>query len=141
MMVRIPAATLAVLVLLASAGCGPSNDGSEHATEVGKVRSGNLDVVLLARDAALSKGKETATIEFRTAADGSLVAVGTVKASATMAMAGMSPMLGTVDVQPMTTPGRYLVTSELGMAGDWRLTVEWNGPAGQGSATFSPAVQ
>jgi len=139
-MVRTSAA-LVIVVVLASGGCQQSNDASDHSTEVGRVRSGNLDVVLLARDAALSTGRETATIEFRAASDGSLVAAGTVKASATMPMAGMSPMFGSVDVQPMSTPGRYLATSDLGMAGQWRLTVEWDGPAGRGSATFSPAVQ
>jgi YtkA-like len=134
-------ASLVVIVILASGGCQRSNGPTEQLTEVGKVRSGTLDVVLLARDAALSKGKETATLEFRAASDGSLVDVGTVKASATMPMAGMAPMLGRVDVQPTGTPGRYLATSDLGMAGDWRLTLEWNGPGGRGSATFSPAVQ
>jgi hypothetical protein len=133
-------ATLVILVVLASGGCRRSNGPCEHQTEVGKVRSGNFDVVLLARDAALTKGKETSTLEFRSISDGSLVAVGAVKASATMPMAGTSPMFGSVDVQPTGTPGRYVATSELSMAGNWRLTVAWTGPAGPGSATFSPSV-
>ena len=134
--------TCAVLVfILASFGCGTSDDASQHPAEVGKVRSGNLDVVLRAREAALSTGKDTATIEFRAAADGSLVDVGTVTANAAMPMAGMAPMVGPVEVQPTSTPGRYLATSDLSMAGQWRLTVEWNGPAGRGSASFSPTAQ
>lgn len=133
-------AALVILVVLASGGCRRANPPGEHQTEVGKVRSGNLDVVLLARDAALTKGKETSTLEFRSTSDGNLVAVGSVKASATMPMAGTSPMFGSVDVQPTGTPGRYLATSELSMAGNWRLTVEWTGPAGPGSVTFSPSV-
>lgn len=138
-MIRMCVALL--IVGLASAGCGQSEGAREHPTELGKVRFGDLDVVLFSREAALSKGKDTATIEFRAASDGNLVDVGMVTASATMAMAGMPPMFGPVAVQPTSTPGRYLATSELSMAGDWRLTVEWNGPAGRGSASFSPAVQ
>ena len=138
-MARLAAALM--VVVFVSGGCQQFNGAGGHSTEVGKVRSGNLDVVLLARDAALSRGKETATIEFRSASDGSLVAVDAVMASATMPMGGTSPMVGSIDVQPTATPGRYLATSDLSMAGQWRLTVEWNGPAGRGSATFAPAVQ
>jgi hypothetical protein len=108
---------------------------------VATVRSGSLDVVLLSRQAALGQGKDSATIEFRSASDRSLVDVGTVKATATMAMAGMAPMSGGVAVERTNTAGRYLASSDLGMAGQWRLTVEWDGPAGSGSATFAPMVQ
>ena len=82
---------------------GTSAGGTEHSTEVAKVRSGNLDVVLLSQEAALGQGKDTATIEFRSASDGSLVDVGTVKASATMSMAGMAPMSGDVSVERTDT--------------------------------------
>jgi hypothetical protein len=130
-----------LLLALGAAACGRSGNEREHPTEVAKVRSGNLEVLLFSREAALGRGKETATIEFRSASDGSLVDVGTVKAAATMTMAGMAPMSGTVSVEPTNTAGRYLATSELAMAGQWQLAIEWDGPAGAGSAHFSPMVQ
>jgi len=66
--------------------------------------------------------------------------VGTVKATATMPMPGM-PMLGTIDVRRTNVPGRYEANSDFSMAGTWRTTVDWNGPAGQGSVTVAESVQ
>ena len=40
----------------------------------------------------------------------------------------------------LTVEFRAASTSELSMAGEWRLSLEWSGPAGQGSATFSLMV-
>lgn len=135
------ASPLIIVVAAVSAACAPSDGTTERQTEVGRVRSDNVDVVLLSRQAALTQGRDSVTIEFRGVSDGSLVDAGEVKASATMPMPAMAPMFGTVDVQPTETPGRYVATSDLSMAGQWRLTVEWNGPAGRGSASFSPMVQ
>jgi hypothetical protein len=133
-----PVAVMLLLVALLSSACGAA---TEHSTEVAQVRSGSLDIVLLAGQAALGTGKDTSTLEFRSTSDRSLVDVGTVKATATMSMAGMAPMSGGASVERTNTPGRYRVTSDLGMTGQWRLVVEWNGPAGSGSANFSPMVQ
>lgn len=129
-----------LMIALASTACG-SGGGAGHSTEVARVRSGGLDVVLLSQEAALGRGTGTATIEFRSASDSTLVDAGMVKASATMSMPGMAPMSGGVSVEPTSTAGRYLATSDLSMAGQWNLTVEWDGPAGRGSANFSPMVQ
>ena len=71
---------------------------------------------------------------------GELVGVGTVKVSATMTMPGMAPMFGSGDVQRSDQPGRYTVASDLGMAGTWRSTVGWDGPAGRGSVALSGTV-
>lgn len=132
------------IVLLAAAvaslGCGQTPGSSERLNELAKTRVQELDVVLLSSDTAVNTGKDTVTVEFRAASDGRLVDVGTVKGSATMPMTGMAPMFGPVDVERSAVPGRYLATSELSMAGEWRLSLEWNGPAGQGSVTFSPMV-
>jgi hypothetical protein len=49
-------------------------------------------------------------------------------------------MFGTSDVQRSDTPGRYTVASDLAMAGTWRLTIEWDGPAGHGSASLPGTV-
>ena len=37
--------------------------------------------------------------------------------------------------------GRYEATAEFGMAGAWHMAIEWDGPAGHGSVNFEGAVQ
>ena len=121
-----------------SVACG----GGEPATlmELQRIRSGNVDVVLLSPNEALRVSKDTVVVEFRSAADGRLVDVGDVRATATMAMAG-APMTGAIDVTPTETAGRYSVVTDLEMVGDWRIGLEWNGPAGRGTASLSTSAQ
>ena len=69
-----------------------------------------------------------------------MVDVETVKAGASMAMAGMAPMLGSVFLKHTDTAGRYVADTDLSMAGGWQLKLEWNGPAGSGSASFDATV-
>ena len=88
----------------------------------------------------LHKGRNTFTIEFRSLDRGALVDVGTVRATAHMPMPGMVMSSG-MEVQASGTPGRYEGTAEFGMAGAWRMAIEWNGRAGQGSVSFEGAVQ
>ena len=107
-------------------------------TELLRLKSGTLDVVLLSPDEALRHGKDTFTIEFRTG--GRIVDVGGVRVSANMPMPGMA-MFGNIDVQPTSVPGRYTASSDFGMAGTWRMTIEWDGPAGRGSVSFARSVQ
>ncbi|MEO8256253.1 MAG: FixH family protein [Acidobacteriota bacterium] len=123
-------------VVAAAAGCG---GGSGRLTELQRVRSGALDVVVLSPHDALRHGKDDFVIEFKSA-DGRLVEVGEVRASASMPMPGM-PMFSSVTVQRADAPGRYRAEGDFSMAGTWRLTVEWDGPAGKGSVAFSGSVQ
>ena len=128
---------IAIAVLAAmAASCG----GAARLTELQRVKSGTLDVVLLSSHEALRHGKDTFVIEFRSMPAGTLVDVGTVKAGATMPMPGM-PMMGSIDVRKADVAGRYEAASDLSMGGTWRTTVEWNGPAGQGSVTLSVSAQ
>jgi hypothetical protein len=96
--------------------------------------------VVLSTHDALRHGKDAFVIEFRSAADGRLVDVGDVRASATMPMPGM-PMFGSIDVKRTDVAGRYAADGQFDMAGTWRMTVQWQGAAGQGSVTFSGTVQ
>lgn len=133
-----------VAPLLVSAGLAVACvRGSEptNLKELQRVRSANLDVVLLSPNDAWRQGKDTFFVEFRSVADGQLVDVGDVRASATMPMAGMAPMTSVVDVGATEAQGRYSVTTDLSMTGDWRVGIEWNGPAGHGSATLSTSAQ
>jgi hypothetical protein len=51
-----------------------------------------------------------------------------------------TPMLGSVDVRRGDQAGQYIADTQLDMTGTWRLTLEWKGPAGSGSASFSGNV-
>jgi hypothetical protein len=123
-----------LVLAMAAICCGPA-----RLTELKRTKSGTLDVVLLSPRDALRHGSDTFVIEFRSA-PGDLVDVGTVRASASMSMSG-TPMMGTIDVARTDVPGRYGATSEFSMAGTWRMTIQWDGPSGQGSVTFPGSVQ
>ena len=136
-------ATCCSVVLLIACGlfaCGQKDEAPTALKEMQKVTSGDVEVVLLARADALTQGKDSFVLEFR-GADGRLRDVGMVRANATMPMAGMAPMFGDVDIKPGDGPGRYEVTSTFGMAGTWQINVEWDGPAGKGSALVRGTVR
>jgi len=113
--------------------------GGARLAEIQRVKSGDLDVVLLSPRDAITHGQDSFVIEFRKA-DGSLVDVGEVKGSATMPMPG-SPMFGSLDVGRSAVAGRYDAEIKADMAGTWRITLEWSGAAGRGTVSFSGNVQ
>lgn len=127
----------ALMVGVAAGSCG---SGTAQLTELERVKSGPLQVVLLSERGALRHGQGSFVIEFRADPGGALTDVGTVKATASMPMPGM-PMFGGIDVRRADIPGRYTATGEFSMAGRWRLALEWDGPAGRGSVSFSTSVQ
>ncbi len=122
-------------------GPGVNTGASEvgTATTVQRVRAGDLEIVVLSPTGTLKLGRNTFTIEFRSAAGG-LVDVGTVRASANMTMPGMV-MSGELEMTRTAVPGRYQATATFGMAGAWPIAIEWNGPAGHGSVNFEGMVQ
>ena len=127
--------TVIVLIL---ASCITSCSGGQAAKplkELQRAHSGSVDVVMLSDSDTLHQGKGTLVVEFRDGA-GKLVDVGMVMVNATMTMPGMAPMFGDNSVKQTDTKGRYDVATDLGMAGTWRFTVEWEGPAGRGSVSM-----
>jgi hypothetical protein len=132
---------VALVAVMASAYTWRANRASpsQTGTLVTQIRSGDLTVVVLSPTGTLHQGRNTFTIEFRSSS-GSLVDVGTVRASANMPMPGMV-MSGGLEVSATSVPGRYQATAEFGMAGAWQMTVEWDGPAGHGSVNFQGPVQ
>lgn len=130
---------LLIVVAAMAAGCARAND-TTHMTELQRVKSGALEIVLLADHDALRHGKDTFVIDFTSTSGGNLVDVGTVRATANMPMPGMA-MFGNIDVQRTGVAGRYTATGQFDMAGTWRMTLEWDGPAGTGSLAFSGTVQ
>jgi len=124
----------------AGGGGGRSVTSVSDSGVVQTVRSGDVEIVLRSPDASLRQGRNSFTIEFRRPGTGELLDVGTVRASANMAMPGMV-MSSVLQVSPSGVRGRYVATAEFGMSGAWQMTLEWNGPAGQGSVNFHGSVQ
>jgi Cu(I)/Ag(I) efflux system membrane protein CusA/SilA len=108
-------------------------------TTVQEMTAGDLRIVLLSAAGSLKQGRNAYTIEFRSR-DGTLVDVGTVRATANMPMPGMVMPAG-VELHRTSVAGRYEATAEFGMAGAWQMALEWDGPAGRGSVNFEGAVQ
>jgi hypothetical protein len=88
----------------------------------------------------LRQGGNEFVIEFRSAATNERVDVGAVRLGGSMAMPGMA-MTSPTSVAPAGAPGVYVATAQFAMAGSWQMTLEWDGPAGRGSATFEGNVQ
>ena len=57
-----------------------------------------------------------------------------------MPMPGMVMSSG-LQVGSTGIPGQYRATAEFGMAGTWRFSIQWDGPAGRDSADFEGSVQ
>jgi hypothetical protein len=134
-------ATLVLSACTTTSETPPAASAAPALQELQRTEAGDIDVVLLAKDDALPAGKSQSTIEFQARPDHHLVDVGAVKATATMPMEGMSPMQGSVFVNKTDTPGRYTLDADLGMTGSWHLTLDWDGPAGKGSAAFPGMVR
>jgi hypothetical protein len=104
------------------------------------VTSGDLSVALLNASGTFRQGRTDFAVEFRSAKTGRLVDAGTVRVEANMSMPGM-PMSGGIEISRTSTPGRYTATGQFGMSGVWKMTVQWDGPAGRGSVPFEGNVQ
>ena len=131
---------LAVLVgMLAWKRPWQSGDtGSDAGAVIQQVQSGELTIQLRASGGVLRQGRNTFAVEFRRGER--LVDAGRIGASANMPMPGMVMSSG-LQIQPSGVPGRYVATAEFGMAGAWQFSIQWDGPAGRGSASFEGTVQ
>jgi hypothetical protein len=128
--------SIACASLLLMSTCGPGTPAT--LTELQRIKSGMLDVVLLSSRDALRHGKDDFVVEFRS--NERLVDVGDVRVTASMPMPGAA-MFANIDVQRTEVPGRYAATGQFDMAGTWRLTLAWDGSQGKGSVAFSGTVQ
>ena len=107
--------------------------------DVQAVTSGDIRATLRSASGTLTRGRNQFSIAFADAR-GRPIDAGDVRLSATMAMPGMV-MSGGVEVARTSTVGYYTATGEFGMAGVWQMTLQWNGPAGHGTASFDGRVQ
>jgi Cu(I)/Ag(I) efflux system membrane protein CusA/SilA len=97
-----------------------------------------LTVTLIHPKGQLIYAENDFLIEFREVG-GALVDVGTVTFVLDMNMPGMV-MHNSATVKPTRTPGQYRASLKPDMAGDWTAKVEYDGPHGKGSVSFSVAV-
>ena len=102
-------------------------------------QASDLEVRLYATQ-ALHVGRNDGLIEFRSVQTGRLAEVGEVHVTAAMNMPGMA-MPGDIDIAAREGPGRYSLAAQFGMAGSWRFSISWNGPAGTGSLAFDGDVR
>jgi Cu(I)/Ag(I) efflux system membrane protein CusA/SilA len=142
--VRVFAASLAIVALAGAgwwiwSGQGQTANGTTSAV-LQTIRSGDLVVTLSNPEGRLRAGTNRFRVEFRSAATNAPVDVGTVELGASMTMPGMV-MNSPITTEPTGQPGIYEGTGNFGMSGSWRMTIEWNGPAGRGSAAFEGNVQ
>jgi Cu(I)/Ag(I) efflux system membrane protein CusA/SilA len=141
---RVLVGVAAIALIMAAAGLvqtrlARSADERPAGALVQQIRSGALTIALLSPTGTLHMGRNGYIIEFR-GPNGALTDVGAVHSSANMAMPGMV-MSGGVEVARTTMPGRYQATAEFGMAGAWKMALEWDGPAGRGSVDFEGSVR
>jgi predicted outer membrane lipoprotein len=115
-------------------------DAEREGDRVQTIRAGDLDVTVSAPGGALRSGSSEFGLTFRSATTGELVDVGLVRVAGVMSMPGMV-MSADVAVRPTGAAGRYRATGQFGMAGEWNMTISWDGPAGTGSAVFDGAFQ
>jgi Cu(I)/Ag(I) efflux system membrane protein CusA/SilA len=104
------------------------------------VTAGDLAITLSNSSGALRQGANNFRIEFRSSRTNTPVNVGDVTLNAAMTMPGMA-MTGTTSITPGERPGIYEAKGNFAMSGSWDMTLEWNGPAGRGSAAFKGSVQ
>ena len=140
--------SVAIVLVVAAAMAGRSlwNRGPQEgavgvagAPAFQAVRAGTMEIVLRSATGSLKTGRNTFTIEFRSAT-GTPAAVQNVRATANMSMPGMV-MSGNLRVAPSSSPGEFVGTADFGMAGAWQMRLDWDGPDGPGSVSFEGAVQ
>ena len=79
-------------------------------------------------------------IEFRDTARGDLVDVGIIKFDLDMNMPGMVMHNGST-IESTGSPGQYRAKVKPDMAGDWMVTLHYEGPRGSGRVSFSVKVK
>jgi Cu(I)/Ag(I) efflux system membrane protein CusA/SilA len=136
------AAGVAVLAVVAGGWwlLGERNvDPADTAATVMTVDADGLSIALRSPSGVLRQGRAEFLIEFLDARSGERVDVSDVHLAAAMPMPGMAMSAGAR--ADRVGPGLYTVVADFGMAGAWRMSLDWTGPAGPSSVTFSGDVQ
>ena len=130
----------AVLAVLVAGAIGASAWAAELKA-IGTATAKDVVVTLLSESGQWAAGPNSFVIEFVSAKTKQPLDVGRVSLSTSMAMRGMAPMKKSATVTPDKTPGRYLARISFPDVGAREVTINWDGPAGKGSAQFSVNVR
>jgi hypothetical protein len=125
-------------LLVITAACG-SKTGSNVSTgtAIKAVKVDSLTATLSNGTGQLKQGDQEVTLAF-TDATGKPVDVGAVSLNFHMPqMGGMAAMTDGVTFTTTDTPGVYRGKVNIQVAGEWQGQLAYEGPAGQGKATFS----
>ena len=98
-------------------------------------------VTLLSESGQWMAGPNSFVLEFVSAKTKQPLDAGKVTLGTSMPMPGMAPMKKSATIKPDKTPGRYLATISFPDVGSRQVTVNWDGPAGKGSAQFPVSVR
>jgi hypothetical protein len=101
------------------------NGNTAELKTVQQQEAGGYTITVLSETGTIKNGTSDFILEFRKTGEDALVDVGTVEVSPIMEMAGMAPMMGTTNITPAETKGRYRVSCTLTMAGMWRLNLKF----------------
>jgi hypothetical protein len=103
--------------------------------QIHQQQSGDYVITLSNEIGTLKQGANNLTLEFRRGDQ--LTDPGNVEVTPVMDMKGAGPMLANTKATASSTPGRYSVTTDLAMAGPWKITVMFAG----GQTEFNLATQ
>jgi hypothetical protein len=135
---RVLAPALAAALLLSACGRSPA----PSAAKVIETRQAdNLKVSLVNEAGELKQGQNQFVLWFQSADGKDFADAGKVTMSSSMAMPGMAPMTAPIELSPAGEKGKYTVKGEFAMSGAWMFEVRWDGPAGQGSTSFSANIR
>lgn len=134
--------SIAIAVMLAALLTGGLANGASGAElkVIQTQKAKDVVIALKSESGQWTQGKNAFVLEF-TSPDGKAIDAGKVTLSTSMSMPGMAPMIAGATVTPDAGPGRYLGTISFPDSGARQVTVNWDGPAGKGSARFSVPVR
>ena len=122
------------------AGCNGDKVDVSSLKPAATKTAGKVTIVLLNKTGELTQGQNEFVVQFKDD-QGQPVDVGDVQIGSNMSMPGMAPMSGDAGVTQTKQTGIYKVTSNFAMSGAWHFTLSWDGPQGQGHATFNSNVR
>lgn len=132
-----PAASMLAALVLAACGSTPAPSAAKV---IESHKANGLTVSLVNEKGELTQGQNQFVVWFQSA-DGKFLDAGRVTMTSSMAMPGMPPMTAPIELEPAGETGKYAVRGEFQMSGVWMCELRWDGPAGQGSTSFSVSVR
>ena len=129
--------SILIVALVVLAACTKSTTEVSTGKPIATATVNNLTATLSNSTGQLKQGDQEVTLSFKDSS-GKAVDVGAVSLNFHMpAMGSMSAMNDAVTLTTTGTPGVYNGKVNISMAGEWQGQLAYEGPAGNGKATFS----